>query len=94
VNVLAGGPNLDRGVELLSSSIRAAEMPEAQYHLGMALLKKNTPIPAKRSLLRAGEILQSRADAGQEVDKTLKAKVDQALADAEKALFAPRAGTP
>jgi hypothetical protein len=69
-------------------------MPEAQYHLGVGLLRKNTPVPAKRSLLRAAEILQARADSGQEVDKTLKGKVDQALADAEKALFAPRAGTP
>jgi tetratricopeptide (TPR) repeat protein len=94
VHVLAGGANLDRGVEMLNSSIRASEMPEAQYHLGVALLRKNTPVPAKRSLLRAGEILQGRADAGQEVDKTLKGKVDQALAEAEKALFAPRAGTP
>jgi len=92
--VLSGGANIDRGMEYLNNSIRASEMPEAHYHLGMALLKKNSPIPAKRSLLRANELLQAKEDAKQEVDKTLKGKVDQALAEAEKATFAPRAGTP
>jgi tetratricopeptide (TPR) repeat protein len=94
VNVLAGGPNLDRGIEHLNSSLRASEIPEARYHLGVALLKKNIPAEAKRSLLRAGEILQARSENGQDYDKSLKAKVDEALAQAERALFAPRAGTP
>jgi tetratricopeptide (TPR) repeat protein len=95
VNVLAGGKNLDRGVEHLNNSLRATELPEAQYHLGVAMLRKNNPSEAKRSLLRAGELIQARTEAGQEVDKSLKGKVDDALAQAEKALFAaPRAGAP
>jgi tetratricopeptide (TPR) repeat protein len=94
VNVLAGGSNVDRGIEHLNSSLRASEMPEAQYHLGVALLRKNDPVAAKRSLVRAGEILQGKSESGQEYDKSLKGKVDEALAQAEKALFAPRAGTP
>jgi tetratricopeptide (TPR) repeat protein len=95
VNVLAGGKNLDRGIEHLNNSLRATELPEAQYHLGMAMLRKNNPSEAKRSLLRAGELIQARTEAGQEVDKALKGKVDEALAQAEKALFAaPRAGAP
>jgi hypothetical protein len=61
----------------------------------MAMLRKNNPSEAKRSLLRAGELIQARTEAGQEVDKALKGKVDEALAQAEKALFAaPRAGAP
>jgi tetratricopeptide (TPR) repeat protein len=95
VNVLAGGKNLDRGVEHLNNSLRAMELPEAQYHLGVAMLRKNRPTDAKASLLRAGELIQARSESGQEVDKTLKGKVDDALAQAEKALFsAPRAGAP
>jgi tetratricopeptide (TPR) repeat protein len=95
VNVLAGGTHLDQGIQHLNNSLRATELPEAQYHLGVAMLRKNSPNEAKRSLLRAGELLQARSESGQEIDKTLKGKVDDALAQAEKALFAaPRAGAP
>ncbi|HEY7117449.1 MAG TPA: tetratricopeptide repeat protein [Tepidisphaeraceae bacterium] len=94
VNVLAGGNKVDRGIELLNSSLKAGEIPEAYYHLGKALMLKNIPDSAKRNFTRANELIQEKMYKKQSYDTALKQKVDQALAEVEKALLEPRAGTP
>jgi predicted Zn-dependent protease len=93
VNVLAGGPNLDRGIEHLTNSIKVGEIPEAHYHLGEAYMRKNFPDGAVRSFKRAAEMLAERKAAGP-IDEGLQQKVDEALARVNKALSEPRAGTP
>lgn len=87
VNVLSGGTNLDRGIELLNASVKAGEIPEAHYHLGEAYLLKKFPDAAKSSLSRAAEMLQERKEKEQKTDEGLKQKVDQAREKAEKALL-------
>ena len=94
MNVLAGGPKLDAGIDYLENSIKVNEIAEAQYHLGEAYLKKNLPEPAKRSLTRANEILQERIEKKQGIDENLKKKIDEATARADKALSDLRASAP
>jgi tetratricopeptide (TPR) repeat protein len=94
MNVLAGGPKLDLGIDYLTSSIKVNEIAEAQYHLGEAYLKKNLPEPAKRSLSRASEILQERIDKKQGIDEGLKKRIEEASARADKALLDLRAAAP
>jgi hypothetical protein len=93
MNVLAGGPKLDAGIDYLNNSIKINEIAEAQYHLGEAYLKKNLPEPAKRSLSRANEMLQERIDKKQAIDEGLKKRIEEASARADKAL-SERAAAP
>jgi len=94
MNVLAGGANLDAGIDYLVNSIKVNEIAEAQYHLGEAYLKKNLPEPAKRSLSRAGEMLQERIDKKLGIDEGLKKRIEEASARADKALLDLRAAAP
>jgi tetratricopeptide (TPR) repeat protein len=82
INVLSGGAKLDEGIRLLNESIAAGEIPEAQYHYGEALMKKNLPEYARTSLLRASELVSAKTP----VDEVLKKKVDDALARVDKVL--------
>jgi tetratricopeptide (TPR) repeat protein len=94
MNVLAGGANVDRGVEYLNNSLKAGEIPEAHYHLGEAFLRKQWPEQAKSSLARASTMIDERL-AKQPEDaslKQLRLKVEQSSAKVEKALLEPRAG--
>jgi len=94
MNVLAGGAKLDAGIDFLVNSIKVNEIAEAQYHLGEAYLKKNLPEPAKRSLSRAGEMLQERIDKKLGIDEGLKKRIEEASARADKALQDLRAAAP
>ncbi len=94
MNVLAGGAKIDTGIDYLVNSIKVGEIAEAQYHLGEAYLKKNLPEPAKRSLTRAGEMIQERLEKKQAVDESLKKRIEEALVRAEKALVELRAAAP
>jgi tetratricopeptide (TPR) repeat protein len=85
VHVLCGGQNVDVGIEYLSDSIKAADLPEAHYHLGEAMLRKNMPDDALKSLQRADEILRERQGKKQVVDSKLRERIDEALARADKA---------
>ena len=101
INVMVGGDKLNQGIDYLNRSIQAGEIPDAYYHLGVAYLKKNIPQEAKRNLNRAVEMIQQKFDKGldskQPKDKSLEAlktKVDEAMAQADKALLEPRASNP
>ena len=85
VNVLCGGAQIDAGIEHLTEAIKAADMPEAHYHLGEAMLKKNLPEDAVRSLTRAQEILKEREEKGQPVDSKLRQRIEEALVKADNA---------
>lgn len=92
VNVLSGGMNLDRGIDLLTSSVRAGEIPEAHYHLAEAYLIKKYPDQARKSLIRAQELIAERKGKTVLSDEKLQQRIDQAMLKAEKALSDTRAG--
>jgi tetratricopeptide (TPR) repeat protein len=91
VNVLCGGPNIDVGIEHLSDAVKAADLPEAHYHLGEAMLKKNLAEDATKSLARAQEILKEREEKGQPVDSKLRNRIEEALSRADAAMKSSRA---
>jgi predicted Zn-dependent protease len=89
VNVLTGGQGIDTGIDHLKNSINAGEIAEAQYHLGMAYLKKKFPDIAKQSLQRARDLITEKKGP---VDEKLRMKVENGLVEVERALLEPRAG--
>ena len=90
INVLSGGAKLDIGIDKLSQSISAGELPEAYYHMGEALIKKNLPDIAKTNFTRASELLQAKVNANEAVDDSLRQKVDKALQNVDKVLGSGR----
>jgi tetratricopeptide (TPR) repeat protein len=91
INVLVGGSNVDVGIEHLADAIKAADLPEAHFHLGEAMLIKKLPEDAVKSFTRAQEILKEREEKGQPVDSKLRTRIEEALVRADNATKSTRA---
>lgn len=88
--VLTHLPNrMAEGILLLQQVVASnPQFPEAYYHLGDAYLRDKQPQRAIDPLTRAQQMLNDAIAKGQPVDPDLKARVDQALIQAQGQLNA------
>jgi tetratricopeptide (TPR) repeat protein len=78
---------LDEGIGFIQDAIDRSPrkpMPEAFYHLGQALLKKNLGPEAQAQLERAKKLLDDRKNKGQQTDVKMEARLIEALGKARQ----------
>jgi tetratricopeptide (TPR) repeat protein len=76
---------VDDGIDVITTAVGHDPFPEGYYHLGQAYLKKSLPDDAEKSLNKAQEMMLQMEHDNKPFDETLKTRVQQALADAQKA---------
>jgi tetratricopeptide (TPR) repeat protein len=69
---------LDEGIDVLRRANELRQIPDAHYHLGEAYLKKQLPDAAIQELDMAMAILTRWIQEHQQVDPTLKPKIEAA----------------
>jgi hypothetical protein len=74
--VLVLNKRVDDGIEIMHRSIDQADFPEAHYHLAYAYLQKQLPEEAQRELGTASDVIKKMEDDHQDVDPTLKVKIE------------------
>ncbi len=83
--VLTLNGRTQEGIILLKQVIERRRLVDSYYHLGYALLKNNLPQDALIQLQTARELVSEMERTQQEVDPTLKARIEKALSEARLA---------
>jgi tetratricopeptide (TPR) repeat protein len=79
---------VDDGIDVLQKVAEGATFPDVHYHLAKGYLLKGLADGAQRELRVASTILDQAVADKQQVDQSLRAKIDQALKEADRMMQA------
>src|SRR5918994_6413026 len=77
--LLTTAGEVDKGIDVLRSSLELRRIPDAHYHLGEAYLKKKFADQALRELELALDLYRRMKEEKQPVDPALEGKIENAL---------------